>query len=274
MELIEDTALPKTKLKVATTVKKKSKDEALDDLLKELQKEKTEKALSIRNVYDLPTRNQGQKLKSTEKKTKARLKLRPEKGGGSRSVKALHTGGAEEAMQPLMEPSSGPDRPSPVRYIPFGEERGSPGQQAKAKVSSQKKSYATLDNRHGASSVSKLPLRIEAPSHLELSNSSQIIRPDEQLPLYSNSKANNTLSLPSLGQVRRVHHDGLLALDNHYNMREMQSKFSIMENRLRHLENADSRSVKIKQKAEDKAQSMLEARNRHYLDMMNQIKWY
>ena len=71
-----------------------------------------------------------------------------------------------------------------------------------------------------------------------------------------------------------MHHDGLLALDYHYNMREMQSKYNIMENRLKHLENADSRSLKIKQKAEDKAQSMLEARNRHYVDMMNQIKWY
>ena len=75
MDLVQDMALPKTKVKPAASAKKKTKEESLDELLKLLQKEKTEKALSIRNAYDMPVGNQGHTIKSAEKKSKTRLKL-------------------------------------------------------------------------------------------------------------------------------------------------------------------------------------------------------
>lgn len=88
------------------------------------------------------------------------------------------------------------------------------------------------------------------------------------------SKALSTVSLPSLGQVRRVHNDGVLMLDHHYNMREVELKHQIMENRLKRLNDEQARAIKNQRMAEQKAQDMLEARSRHYTDMMAKIKLY
>lgn len=81
-------------------------------------------------------------------------------------------------------------------------------------------------------------------------------------------RSNQTLSLPSLGQVRRVHNDGLLMLDNHYNMKEVELKHRVMENRLKRLEIEDQRAERNQIMAEKKATEMLEARGRHYTEMM------
>jgi hypothetical protein len=77
-------------------------------------------------------------------------------------------------------------------------------------------------------------------------------------------KSNQTLSLPTLGQVRRVHNDGLLMLDNHYTMKEIEIKHQIMENRLKRLQEEEARANKNQRMAEKKAKEMLEARSRHY----------
>lgn len=47
--------------------------------------------------------------------------------------------------------------------------------------------------------------------------------------------ASSTLSLPALGNVRRVHNDGIMMLDNHYTMKETELKAVILENRLKRL---------------------------------------
>lgn len=57
-------------------------------------------------------------------------------------------------------------------------------------------------------------------------------------------KQNQMLSLPSLGQARRVHNDGILMLDNHYNMKETELKHKTMENRLKRLEDEQIRAQK------------------------------
>ena len=82
------------------------------------------------------------------------------------------------------------------------------------------------------------------------------------------------MSLPALGNIRRVHNDGLLMLDNHYNMREVEIKANIMENRLKRLQQEENRAQRNQRMAEKKAQEMLEARGRHYRDMMEKIKVY
>jgi len=67
-------------------------------------------------------------------------------------------------------------------------------------------------------------------------------------------KALSTISLPSLGGRRRVHNDGLLMLDNHYNLKETEQKYSIMENRLKRLQEEEARAERNQRAAEKKAQ--------------------
>lgn len=43
------------------------------------------------------------------------------------------------------------------------------------------------------------------------------------------------MALPSLGGKRRVHEDGIIMLDKHFNMREAEKKYEVMENRLKRL---------------------------------------
>lgn len=81
----------------------------------------------------------------------------------------------------------------------------------------------------------------------------------------------STVSLPSLGGRRRVHNDGLLMLDNNYNLKETEHKFTVMENRLKRLQEEEARAERNQRAAEKKAQQMLEARSRHYQDLLNKI---
>jgi hypothetical protein len=52
---------------------------------------------------------------------------------------------------------------------------------------------------------------------IELSNQSKIVRADKL-----SSTGYNGVSLPSLGGKRRVHNDGLLMLDNTFDLREAE----------------------------------------------------
>jgi len=61
-----------------------------------------------------------------------------------------------------------------------------------------------------------------------------------------------------------VHNDGMVMLDQHYNLKETEQKYSIMENRLKRLEEEEKRAHKNQMMAEKKASDMMNARARHY----------
>lgn len=82
----------------------------------------------------------------------------------------------------------------------------------------------------------------ESLEKIQLSNSSKIIKPDQ---LYSNfNKGYNAVSLPSLGGKRRVHEDGIVMLDNNSSLKEVQSKFDVMRNRIARLQIEEQRALR------------------------------
>lgn len=82
----------------------------------------------------------------------------------------------------------------------------------------------------------------------ELTNQSKIMQAD------ANHKLPSAVSLPSLGGRRRVHNDGLLMLDNNYNLKETEHRFAVMENRLKRLREEEARAERNQRAAEKKAQ--------------------
>lgn len=76
----------------------------------------------------------------------------------------------------------------------------------------------------------------------ELTNSSKIVASHKLYDGDMGAKAMSSVSLPTLGGRRRVHNDGMMMLDNHYNMRETEQKAQIMENRLKRLEAEEARA--------------------------------
>jgi hypothetical protein len=100
---------------------------------------------------------------------------------------------------------------------------------------------------------------------VDLTNKSKIVKAHD---LYDSDLAAqrivSTISLPSLGGKRRVHNDGMVMLDQHYNLKETEQKYSIMENRLKRLEEEEKRAHKNQMMAEKKASDMMNARARHY----------
>jgi hypothetical protein len=56
----------------------------------------------------------------------------------------------------------------------------------------------------------------------------------------------------------------MIMLDQHYNTKETEQKYSIMENRLKRLEEEERRAHKNQVMAEKKASDMMNARARHY----------
>ena len=63
-------------------------------------------------------------------------------------------------------------------------------------------------------------------------------------------------------------------LDNHYSMKEQINKAQIMENRLKRLQDEEVKALKNQRMAEKKASDMLQARGRHYNDMMEKMQYY
>lgn len=82
----------------------------------------------------------------------------------------------------------------------------------------------------------------------------------------------STISLPSLGGKRRVHNDGLLMLDGNYSLKETEQKYTVMKNRLKRLQDEDARAQRNQRAAELKAHQMMEARQRHYHDLLQKIE--
>ena len=71
-----------------------------------------------------------------------------------------------------------------------------------------------------------------------------------------------------------MHQDGIMMLDNHTRMQDTENKYRIMENRLKRLEEEERRAHRNQLMAEKKAAEMMNARARHYDDLMQKINHY
>jgi len=60
-------------------------------------------------------------------------------------------------------------------------------------------------------------------------------------------------------------------LEEHYDLLDTQKRAVIMENRLKQLEAEENRTLRNQRKAEEKALKMLQARQRHYNDLMEKM---
>lgn len=78
----------------------------------------------------------------------------------------------------------------------------------------------------------------------------------------------------STGGKRRVHAEGLKMLDNHYEVLEERTKLQSMENRLKRLEFEEHRAKKMENLANQRLSSQMEARNRHFEDMVLKKNFY
>lgn len=57
-------------------------------------------------------------------------------------------------------------------------------------------------------------------------------------------------------------------LDKHYNMNENQQKVAVMENRIKRLHFEEGRARKMANVAQNRAENMLDARKRHFQDLV------
>ena len=63
---------------------------------------------------------------------------------------------------------------------------------------------------------------------------------------------------------RRVHEDGLSMLNEHYSAIRHQENLRKMENRVKRLQFEEDRAHKMEMIAEERAEKMIAARNRHF----------
>ena len=95
---------------------------------------------------------------------------------------------------------------------------------------------------------------------------------NNEMPMAPKSGAHTSvsqLSIPiSLAGKRRVHAEGLKMLDQHYQRKEEELKMQTMENRIKRLEFEEQRARKMEELANKKADSMIDARKRHFEDML------
>jgi len=80
--------------------------------------------------------------------------------------------------------------------------------------------------------------------------------------------------MTTLSGNRRINEDGLRMLRNNLAIKEKEMKSVILENRIRRLESEEQRALKNKRKAEQKAELMMQARQRHHTDLMEKLKRY
>mmetsp|Transcript_13590 Transcript_13590/g.18599 ORF Transcript_13590/g.18599 Transcript_13590/m.18599 type:complete len:186 (-) Transcript_13590:705-1262(-) len=93
---------------------------------------------------------------------------------------------------------------------------------------------------------------------------------NQEMPMAPISGASiSHLSIPvSYGGKRRVHAEGLKMLDQHYQRIEEEMKMQTMENRIRRLEFEEKRAQKMEETANKRADSMIDARKRHFEDLL------
>ena len=90
----------------------------------------------------------------------------------------------------------------------------------------------------------------------------------------STSLRQQTTSTTLGGGKRRVHQEGLKMLDNHYRVIEERTKLQSMENRIRRLEFEEQRARKMEQLANQRIDSQMQARSRHFEDMVLKKNYY
>ena len=78
----------------------------------------------------------------------------------------------------------------------------------------------------------------------------------------------------TMGGKRRVHTEGLKMLDEHYTIQEEKIRLKNMENRIIRLEFEEQRSRKMEEQANKRADSMMNARKRHFEELMLKKNWY
>ena len=89
------------------------------------------------------------------------------------------------------------------------------------------------------------------------------------------SGAVTSMHIPtSMGGKRRVHTEGLKMLENHYQMSEEKLKMQSMENRIRRLEFEEQRARKMERLANERASNMIDARKRHFEDLLLKKNYY
>ena len=77
-----------------------------------------------------------------------------------------------------------------------------------------------------------------------------------------------------MGGKRRIHKEGLSMLDNHYQVIEERTKLQSMENRIKRLEFEEKRARKMEQLANHKIDSQMQARSRHFEDLVLKKNYY
>ena len=73
---------------------------------------------------------------------------------------------------------------------------------------------------------------------------------------------------------RRIHGDGLVMLERHYSLKEQEIKALQMENRIKRLQFEEERSKKLEQTANERAEKMLDARKRHFDQLVEKKNHY
>lgn len=92
---------------------------------------------------------------------------------------------------------------------------------------------------------------------------------NETMSIAPRSGAITSVNIPtSMGGKRRVHTEGLKMLDQHYSTKEEQMKLQSMENRIKRLEFEETRAQKLESLANKRADNMIEARKRHFEDLL------
>ena len=89
------------------------------------------------------------------------------------------------------------------------------------------------------------------------------------MSIASRSGAVTSVNLSTtMGGKRRVHTEGLKMLDEHYTIQEEKIRLKNMENRIMRLEFEEQRSRKMEEHANKRADSMMNARKRHFEELM------
>lgn len=92
----------------------------------------------------------------------------------------------------------------------------------------------------------------------------------------SNSSAQHigNITINPLLPPRKINEVGLQMLQKSYHLREKEIKAQILENRLKRLEHEEERAEKLRKKAEEKAELMMNARQRHHNALIEKLKAY
>ena len=104
----------------------------------------------------------------------------------------------------------------------------------------------------------------------------QKLQPIEELTKNYNlnaSKRSNSVNVIQ-AKPRRVHEDGALMLDKKFFEKDAKLKLESMANRVKRLQFEEDRANKMADFAQQRAEKMIEARKRHYGDLISQKNFH